>query len=160
MRDAQKEKMKARIKCLECHTTLWSKKPRDFQKCDCENGAFVDLMVGGNWRVGAKDISKILVLDHGQKMEQEQMQFHEFYKLRYSEGVGIKKEKEGTYSVKITIYGDNYEFRKVAILNGIAGENVGQALERARDILNSKKIKSIKAATEKEEKAWNKLKGN
>lgn len=54
----------AKIKCMCCNTILESKSRHDFQRCDCENEAFVD---GGNdyTRYGAKIMKFVKVYDDG-----------------------------------------------------------------------------------------------
>jgi len=74
--------MKARVKCLVCHTTLHSRRPRDFQKCNCENETFVDLMFGKRWRVGGIDVTKVLVLDHNQTQERDILNSNNVKSLR------------------------------------------------------------------------------
>ena len=49
------------IKCLKCEEVLISKHQHDFQRCSCDNRAFVD---GGSVysRIGANDLDKILII--------------------------------------------------------------------------------------------------
>ena len=49
------------IKCLKCAEVLVSKHQHDFQRCSCDNRAFVD---GGDVcsRIGASDLDKVLII--------------------------------------------------------------------------------------------------
>jgi hypothetical protein len=55
--------MGSMIRCNVCGAVLHSMSRHDFQKCSCENEAFVD---GGfdYMRAGAVDLSKIDVISH------------------------------------------------------------------------------------------------
>ena len=49
------------IKCLKCEEVLISMHQHDFQRCSCDNQAFVDC--GDVYsRIGANDLDKILII--------------------------------------------------------------------------------------------------
>lgn len=54
--------MAARVLCKSCWVVLESHHNHDFQRCECENGTFVD--GGGEYytRYGGKDLDKVLLL--------------------------------------------------------------------------------------------------